>query len=151
MAKKKEESTALVAHTPRTMLEKVRERIGLIEAQGGGSWKTSGQFAYSLGKGAPVLDIKNTNDVGAMLSALGFLMEKNRQYMAAADALEWAEVPAFSWLNYTLEEWVNDFKLRKFMMTMGDELNRLRQTEAELRKMFSQEEKLAEIAAKFGL
>ena len=34
---------------------------------------------------------------------------------------------------------------------MGDELNRLRQTEADLRKMFSNEEKLAEIAAMFGL
>lgn len=60
-------------------------------------------------------------------------------------------MPAFTWLNYTLEEWENDFKLRKFMMTMGDELNRLRQTEADLRKMFSNEEKLAEIAAMFGL
>lgn len=145
--------TSVTPYSVNSLLATVEAQIKELNKKAAGKPRTNGKFSYRYNDSgvATSLDIGTCNNIVHILNATAFLKRKEVDYNSAADVYKLEEVPVFEWNGYTVEDWVNDFTIRIFILTNGKELIKLKKDRAELRNMMDKQDKLSEIAKSYGL
>jgi hypothetical protein len=99
------------------------------------SWKTNGIFKFSP---TEHLNLNVVRGSDTLVNALAFLLEKNKSVVEAAKMLG-VSAPTFKYNDYTLEDYVEDFKTRLAVIKYEDRKAQLEATEAKLSQLVSEE------------
>lgn len=91
------------------LFNKLKEKQAEIASAERPTFITGGQFRYSESVGGSI-DIITVRDERKLVEILTFLKERSEKYGEAAGELGVAT--SFTWLGFTVEEWLKDLKTR---------------------------------------
>lgn len=97
---------------------------------------TSGLFRYSESVGNTV-DIMSARDERKLVEILTFLKERSEKYAEAAKELG-VEV-TFTWLGFTVEEWIKDLRTRVSILQIAKRRTELKELEARVNAVMTPE------------
>lgn len=145
-------SNKAVATTNTTALDTlnaVRSKIQNIKLIADAPARTHGKFKYNP-TGIPETTINTVTNVADLLNILGFLMEKENRYNAAADAIGLNEYPVFTWCGYPVADWKHDITVRIAVINHHKNLGVLEMAEKELTTFLTQDDRLQMLIDKIG-
>jgi len=139
-------TTALV----RTKLEDIKKRLSKMEEAKNAGTKTNGMFHWNgrtrdTQSESKSINIFKTTSVVLLISILGFIMTRKKEYDEAAKKLKINPYPVFSWSGYSIDSWEDDIKTRINVITHESEVNRLIKLRDELSKYVSEEDRVNEL------
>ena len=119
----------------RELLAKVEEQKKNLGAKPRGTWVTNGIFKRDS---QSCFNINTVTDFAKLAEALGFLMVQHDYFNKACLLLK---LPAttFRWDGYTVDEWRDDFEMRKDIVEYGERKKTLDATTAKLKGLMSEE------------
>lgn len=134
----------------RDALEKVNSRLAKMEVAKDQGPRTNGIFHWNgradqtpQPNGSVV--INKVTAIALLISILGFLITRKREYDEAAKSLEMDTYPVFMWSKYPLDAWENDIKAQINLITHSSEIERLTKIKTELSKYVSEEDRVMEV------
>lgn len=130
-------------------LEMVRERIRAIKVISDAPPRTNGMFKYNPTVQNAII-VGTVTNVAELLHILGFVLEKENMYNAAADKCVMKEYPAFTWCGYSAADWTHDIRVRVAIINHHNNLSQLETAERELSGFLSQDDKLTMLLSKLG-
>lgn len=99
------------------------------------SWKTNGVFQFDK---TNHLNMNTVNDSGKLVLALAHLLVQNTSTLEAAKMLN-VNPPKFDWSGYSIEDWIEDFKMRLSIISWEAKKAQLDATQAKLSQLVSEE------------
>lgn len=100
---------------------------------------TGGMFRYSESNGSSI-DIISARDERKLVEILTFLKERSIRYAEAAEQLN-VDV-SFTWLGFTVEEWLADLQTRVSVLQIAKRRSELKDLEEKINKVVSPELRL---------
>lgn len=136
---------------------KIKQLLSKIEAEKKSLGKrpravlnTNGLFRFD---NSNHFNLNTVSDVGYLVRALGFLLEKQATQAEAAKRLG-VEGYVFDWKGYSLEDWEADFKMRADTIAWNAKQKKLQALQKKLKDLRSEEAKtgdaLSEIEGMLG-
>jgi len=144
-------------------LDKVAKRIAEMQSIIDSPSKTNGMFNFNGREGAEAggsndsnkIDINKVTKVSYLVSILGFIQTREREYADAANSIGLKSVPVFKWASYSVEAWENDIKVRISFLTQHEELQKLQKQREFLAQYISKDDQvmafISEIMAQDGI
>ena len=134
----------------RDALQKVNDRLAKMEIAKNQGPRTNGIFHWNgrvdqIPQPNGSVIINKVTAIALLISILGFLMTRKKEYDEAAKQLEMDTHPVFMWSKYPLDAWENDIKAQINLITHSSEIERLTKIKAELSKYVSEEDNVLEI------
>lgn len=137
--------TGVSKHTEQPVmvaLAKVNNKLQMLSVIFGAAFRTHGETKLSN------INLHKAVNVAMLISILGQLRSKERDYNEAGDALKLPTFPVFMWEGYTLEAWQHDVQLRISQITQAESEAQLKELQKELTTLMTNEDKLAILMAK---
>lgn len=119
------------------LIDLAQEKKSAIAKAETPNWLTNSSFSYSEDGSTSRMNIRVINDVGVLVKMLGFLNNLKTSYDKAAKELDYQK--PFTWLGFTYEDWVSDFKLMVTKINITKEKKKLEDIEKRLDKLISPE------------
>lgn len=116
-------------------IKKQKEEIGKADRP---SWRTNCAFAYVEGSSA-TQNIQVLSSVRDLICIVACLLDKRASYDHAAKLLGVENPPTFTWCGFTVEDWVEDLKLRINKIQIASKRKKLETLEARLNAVISPE------------
>jgi hypothetical protein len=144
------EISTKTADLVRTKLVKINEKLSQMELAKNAGPRTNGIFHWNGRADMPdsntgSVNISKVLNVTLLISILGFLMTRKKEYDAAAEHLELNPFPVFMWSKYPLDAWENDIKAQINVILHSSELEKLTKLKNELSKYVSEEDRVNEL------
>lgn len=121
----------------KTLLATVEQQKAALGTKPRASWVTNAIFKY---KDGTHLNLNTVRTSQPLVDALAYLLEKQGLQQAAANHLG-VRLEPFSWEGYSLQEWMQDFKLRLDILHWEDKKAQLEATKKKLHALVSEEAK----------
>jgi hypothetical protein len=99
------------------------------------SWKTNGVFQFDKDSH---LNLNTVSNEDKLVTALAHLLAQNSDTTEAAKILG-VKPPKFLWCGYSVEDWVEDFKMRLSVLSWEARKTQLDATQAKLSQLVSEE------------
>ncbi len=99
------------------------------------SWKTNALFKFN---GDTHFNLNTVSDSGKLVVALAHLLAQSDDTAKAAQMLGVA-APKFEWFGYSVEDWVDDFKMRISIIEWEAKKAKLDATQTKLSQLVSEE------------
>lgn len=131
MAKKMDEKTL-------SLIKEVNKRKAEIASLERPNWKTNCSFSYIEDKIVYPINIHVESSVMKLVSMAGFLVERKNAYKEAEKFLG-LEAPEFSWMGFSVEDWISDIKTRIDKIQIADKRKKLDTLESRLNQIVSPE------------
>lgn len=117
-------------------INKQKAEISKIEKP---SWKTNCSFSYTEG-GTP-FNLNVVADVSKLVSMAAFLINSENAYEEAKSRLDVSDAPAFSWLGFSIQDWLADIKARIDKVQIVSKKKKLEALEARASAIISPEKR----------
>jgi hypothetical protein len=98
-------------------------------------WKTNALFKFN---GDTHFNLNTVSDSGKLVVALAHLLAQSDDTVKAAQMLGVA-APKFEWFGYSVEDWVDDFKMRISIIDWEAKKAKLDATQTKLSQLVSEE------------
>ena len=118
-------------------LEVVNTKLKTLSFIFGATFRTHGES--KLGS----INLHKAVNVAMLVSILGQLLAKERDYNAAGALLNLKTFPVFSWEGYPLDAWQHDIALRISQITQSENEKELKEIQADLTTLMTNEDKLS--------
>ena len=133
------------------LLTKVEDQKNGLGTKPKGVWITNGVFKRDSQN---FFNINTVTDFNKLAEALGFLLSQKDYFLKACRELGIPLRP-FAWDGYTVDEWKEDFKMRKDIVEWNERKSKLDTTKSKLQSLMSEdartESELDKIKASLGL
>lgn len=145
-------SKELSVNKTQKALEAVNAKLKALKVITDSNAKTNGEFRFNPAyTGNAPIRIYTLTKVSALLSILGYLTAKNNEYNAAAELAKLEQYPAFTWLDYTYDDWKHDLLQRIAIVNSHKTKKRLEKAKAQLQEFLTKEDRLAIFLKENGL
>lgn len=144
------ELSKTTANLVRDKLEKINKRLSEMQIAKDAGPRTNGMFHWN-GRDSQTNDlskavqINKVTSIALLISILGFLITRKKEYDEAADKLDLGTFPVFQWSKYPLDAWENDIKTQISLITHSTEIEKLTKLKDELSKYVSEEDRVMSI------
>ena len=104
------------------------------------NWITTCTFSYNEGAAgsASATNLHVETNIRNIICIASFLMDKERSYLEAAKRLG-VEAPVFTWQGFSVNDWVEDIKMRINKIQISSKRKKLETLEARLNSVISPE------------
>lgn len=130
------------------LFERVKAKKAEIEKVQRPAWETSCTIGYNPESVADRVNIQTVSDIKKLVDLTSFIIMKDRDWKEAAKVLG-VSTP-FSWMGYSKDAWISDFKSRAALIEINKKKKELGDLEEKLNKLVTVEQRremeLAEIA-----
>lgn len=99
------------------------------------NWATNCSFSYSE-SGGNAVNLHVESNIKNLVCIAAFLMDKAKSYKSAAAELG-VEAPDFNWQNFSVNDWLEDVKLRINKVQIASKKKKLEALEERLNKIIS--------------
>jgi hypothetical protein len=129
-------------------LDVITKKLTAMEELQNSPSKTNGIFNWNGRTGNEVVqsshnvDINEISNVAYLLSILGFIQTREKEYTEAAKTMEINPVPLFKWSNYSKDAWENDIKIRLSVLMQHEEIEKLTKQREFLAKYISEDDQV---------
>lgn len=113
-----------------------KQEIAKIEKP---NWKTNLSFCFVEGKKNDAIALHTVANVKTLISMAAFLMERRDNYEKAAKLLGVEQPPEFTWDGFSVEDWLEDFKMKISKIQIVSKRKKLEELEQRLGKIISPE------------
>jgi hypothetical protein len=127
------------------LIEQVKTKKAAIASAEKPVYQTNCSFSYVEGTKSGAINLHIETDVKKLISIAAFLVERSSVYLVTAKNVFGIEKPPeFTWDGFSVNDWLNDLKLRVTKIGIVAEKQKLEALEARLKKIISPE-KLREL------
>ena len=117
------------------LLQKVTEQRNALGEKPKAAWRTNGIFKYTAGNH---FNLNTITEKSFLVDALASLLELSSQRKSAFDILG-VPYSEFVYNGYTIQEYIEDFKLRCSIIDWEEKKKLLTETEKKLKSLVSEE------------
>jgi hypothetical protein len=120
------------------LIEQVKAKKAAIASAEKPVYQTNCSFSLIEGTKSGAVNLHLETDVKKLISIAAFLVERSSAYLAAAKNVFGIEKPPeFTWDGFSVNDWLNDLKLRVTKIRIVAEKQKLEALEARLQKIIS--------------
>ena len=146
-----EEKLPAINKVPKA-IKTIEEKLKAIKKITSQSNKTNGKFYWNPNyqHGTPI-NLFSVKDISLLTNMHQYIRTKHVAYAESAKELGLKEYPAFTWLDYTYEEWDFDIKMRIAIIKQHTTVAKLERGKAALEKFLTEEHQIESIVSSLGL
>lgn len=122
------------------LIEQVKAKKAAIARAEKPVYLTNCSFSYVEGTKSGAINLHLETDIKKLISISAFLIERSSVYFVTAKNVFGIEKPPeFTWDGYSVNDWINDLKLRVTKIVIVAEKQKLEALEERLKKIISPE------------